>query len=65
MVDFLITAKKNLEFDLKQELENKLRDILCRRDLNEMNISIYRCVSCLTQFTIEQKSKRHKKKGIT
>ncbi|XP_070855556.1 serine/threonine-protein kinase 11-interacting protein isoform X1 [Drosophila suzukii] len=48
----------------RQELENKLRDILCRRDLNEMNISIYRCVSCLTQFTIEQKSKRHKKKDL-
>ncbi|XP_037731171.1 serine/threonine-protein kinase 11-interacting protein-like isoform X2 [Drosophila subpulchrella] len=53
-----------VESTLCRELEKKLRDILCQRDLNEMNISIYRCVSCLTQFTIEQKSKRHKKKDL-
>ncbi|XP_043662110.1 serine/threonine-protein kinase 11-interacting protein isoform X1 [Drosophila teissieri] len=53
-----------VENTLCQELEKKLRDILSQRDLTEMNISIYRCVNCLTQFTIEQKSKRYKTKEL-
>ncbi|KMY88406.1 serine/threonine-protein kinase 11-interacting protein isoform X1 [Drosophila simulans] len=53
-----------VENTLCQELERKLRDILSQRDLTEMNISIYRCVNCLTQFTIEQKSKRYKTKEL-
>ncbi|KAH8342734.1 hypothetical protein KR084_003187 [Drosophila pseudotakahashii] len=53
-----------VENTLCQELEKKLRDILSQRDLTEMNISIYRCVNCLTQFTIEQKSKRYTTKDL-
>ncbi|KRJ98067.1 serine/threonine-protein kinase 11-interacting protein isoform X1 [Drosophila yakuba] len=53
-----------VENTLCQELEKKLRDILSQRDLTEMNISIYRCVNCLTQFTIERKSKRYKTKEL-
>uniref|UniRef100_A0A6P4EPI0 Serine/threonine-protein kinase 11-interacting protein n=1 Tax=Drosophila rhopaloa TaxID=1041015 RepID=A0A6P4EPI0_DRORH len=53
-----------VENTLCQALEKKLRDILSLRDLTEMNISIYRCVNCLTQFTIEQKSKRYKTKDL-
>ncbi|XP_070070696.1 serine/threonine-protein kinase 11-interacting protein isoform X2 [Drosophila takahashii] len=53
-----------VENTLCQELEKKLRDILSQRDLTEMNISIYRCVNCLTQFTIEQKSKRYGTKDL-
>ncbi|XP_017120519.1 serine/threonine-protein kinase 11-interacting protein isoform X1 [Drosophila elegans] len=53
-----------VENSLCQALEKKLRDILSMRDLTEMNISIYRCVNCLTQFTIEQKSKRYKTKDL-
>ncbi|KAH8307860.1 hypothetical protein KR059_001139 [Drosophila kikkawai] len=49
-----------VENTLCQELEKKLRDILAQRDLTEMNITIYRCVNCLIQFTIEQKNKRYK-----
>ncbi|XP_043947528.1 serine/threonine-protein kinase 11-interacting protein isoform X4 [Drosophila biarmipes] len=49
---------------LCKELEKKLRDILSQRHLIEMNISIYRCMSCVTQFTIEQKSKRYLKKDL-
>ncbi|XP_017063010.2 serine/threonine-protein kinase 11-interacting protein isoform X2 [Drosophila eugracilis] len=48
-----------VENALCQELEKKLRDILSQRDLTEMNISIYRCVNCLTEFFIDQKSKRY------
>lgn len=55
--------QRKSHFVLLKELEKKLRDILSQRDLTEMNISIYRCVNCLTQFTIEQKSKRYKAKG--
>ncbi|XP_017041284.1 serine/threonine-protein kinase 11-interacting protein isoform X2 [Drosophila ficusphila] len=53
-----------VENTLCQELEKKLRDILSQRDLTEMNISIYRCVNCLTQFTIEQRSSRYKAKDV-
>lgn len=53
-----------VENTLCQELEKKLRDILAQRDLTEMNITIYRCVNCLIQFTIEQKNKRYKTEGI-
>ncbi|EDV57921.2 uncharacterized protein Dere_GG25106, isoform B [Drosophila erecta] len=53
-----------VENTLCQELEKKLRHILSQRDLTEMNISIYRCVNCLTQFTIEQKSKRYNTKEL-
>ncbi|XP_020810533.1 uncharacterized protein LOC110185865 isoform X1 [Drosophila serrata] len=53
-----------VENTLCQELEKKLRDILAQRDLTDMNITIYRCVNCLIQFTIEQKSKRYKKDDL-
>ncbi|KAH8255673.1 hypothetical protein KR038_008440 [Drosophila bunnanda] len=53
-----------VENTLCQELEKKLRDILAQRDLTEMNITIYRCVNCLIQFTIEQKSKRYKTEDL-
>ncbi|KAH8249477.1 hypothetical protein KR032_009916 [Drosophila birchii] len=53
-----------VENTLCQELEKKLRDILAQRDLTEMNITIYRCVNCLIQFTIEQKSKRYKMEDL-
>ncbi|KAH8281398.1 hypothetical protein KR054_000301 [Drosophila jambulina] len=53
-----------VENTLCQELEKKLRDILAQRDLTEMNIKIYRCVNCLIQFSIEQKSKRYKTEDL-
>ncbi|XP_017099234.2 serine/threonine-protein kinase 11-interacting protein isoform X1 [Drosophila bipectinata] len=53
-----------VESSLCQELEGKLRNILSQRDLTEMNIAVYRCVNCMTQFTVEQKSKRYKTDGL-
>ncbi|XP_068150803.1 serine/threonine-protein kinase 11-interacting protein isoform X2 [Drosophila tropicalis] len=49
---------------LCQKLEKKLRDILSKRDLNEMNISVYRCVICGKQFMIDQKSRRHNAEAL-
>ncbi|KAH8413939.1 hypothetical protein KR009_000637 [Drosophila setifemur] len=53
-----------VENTLCQELEKKLRNILSQRDLTEMNISIYRCVNCMSQFTIEHKNKQFKTEGV-
>ncbi|KPU73709.1 uncharacterized protein Dana_GF15590, isoform B [Drosophila ananassae] len=53
-----------VENTLCQELEGKLRNILSQRDLTEMNIAIYRCVNCMTQFTVEQKTKRYNTDGL-
>ncbi|XP_055387160.1 serine/threonine-protein kinase 11-interacting protein isoform X2 [Condylostylus longicornis] len=36
-----------------QELEKKLREILSKRQLSEMNQTIYNCVQCLCQFSRE------------
>ncbi|XP_023031714.1 serine/threonine-protein kinase 11-interacting protein isoform X2 [Drosophila willistoni] len=49
---------------LCQELEKKLRDILSKRDLTEMNISVYRCVICGKQYMIDQKSRRHNAEAL-
>ncbi|KAH8297884.1 hypothetical protein KR018_000081 [Drosophila ironensis] len=53
-----------MENTLCQELEKKLRHILSQRDLTDMNITIYRCVNCMSQFTIEKKSKRYHSDGV-
>ncbi|ALC38352.1 CG9044 [Drosophila busckii] len=49
-----------IENELCQELEKKLRDILSQRDLNEMNITIYNCVSCGFKFSRESKKTSYK-----
>ncbi|KAH8404882.1 hypothetical protein KR222_008971 [Zaprionus bogoriensis] len=44
-----------VENALCQELEKTLRAILSERDLTDMNITIYNCVSCGFRFTRERK----------
>ncbi|XP_055852438.1 serine/threonine-protein kinase 11-interacting protein isoform X4 [Episyrphus balteatus] len=47
-----------------QELEKKLRAILSKRNLFEMNQKVYRCINCNCQFSKENSLNNHRKQGV-
>ncbi|XP_055923743.1 serine/threonine-protein kinase 11-interacting protein isoform X2 [Eupeodes corollae] len=47
-----------------QELEKKLRAILSKRDLFEMNQKVFRCINCSCQFSVENTLNNHQKQDI-